>query len=65
MRLTTEDAIRILTIELQKARSDFYPDRRLALQMAIDALTPQEVRMDKASSAIRALDEYLRGGSEL
>lgn len=36
--MTTEQIIRTLQIELQKTQRDFYPDRRIALTAAINAL---------------------------
>ena len=36
--MTNKEAIEVLKIELNKARSDFYPDRRKAIELAINAL---------------------------
>lgn len=37
-KMTNEEAIRVLRIELTKARTDYYQDRRMAFRMAINAL---------------------------
>lgn len=36
--MTKEEAIRLLKMELNSHRSDFYPDMRMALEMGINAL---------------------------
>lgn len=59
--MTREEAVQVLRIELGKAGLDFYPDRRIALRMAIDALSPVEERLDKARSAFGAINDYLAG----
>ena len=40
--MTNREAIEILKMELQKTRTDFYPDRRVAIEKAINALYETE-----------------------
>lgn len=44
--MTAAEIITVLEIELQKAQSDFYPDRRIALQTAIRMLQ-ETIRSDE------------------
>lgn len=37
-KMTNDEAIRVIRMELTKARTDYYQDRRMAFRMAINAL---------------------------
>lgn len=47
--MNTDEVIMVLKMELQKAETDFYPDRRIALRRAIEALRERESGRGDAS----------------